>query len=393
MLNGGLSVTSLWNRLRVWLRRHPGGESGPPSAASATRISRHCCTAFISHCCLIALVIASGCGGDTPQNTRSAGPPLPTASFDDYFALTRRVTLEQPFEYPIAVLSGLSLTSEGNFVITDRSEGRVSVFDPDGKLVTTFGGRGQGPGEFQLVGAPRVDARDRIHVVDIVQRRISMFSLAGALLRETPLPNDLLVWEMELTPSGYLMTAFPNQATSNDVLWQVDSVGKVLSRALPIARAIPEGQTPTQRWEAVNTTRLTAVGDTAFVVHSLFDSLWAVTRSGNVTSRSITTMGYQPPTMADPEPRTPVEIVAWAQELMMIPAILGSSEFLLVPFAQGRYEERGDPSAAAFRDRHGTWHTLLDTPIVVGVSGETLVTLERSDIEQLTLGIYRYRGG
>jgi DNA-binding beta-propeller fold protein YncE len=63
--------------------------------------------------------------------------------------------------------------------IVDGLWGVVQVFDRQGQLLYYFGGRGQGPGEFQLPAGLFIDHNDRVFVVDSFNRRVQVFHYFG----------------------------------------------------------------------------------------------------------------------------------------------------------------------------------------------------------------------
>ncbi len=80
--------------------------------------------------------------------------------------------------YRLYNAAGAKVDAEGNLLVLDAGNFRVQVFDCDGDYVRTFGGQGQGPGEFTQ---PRelVLAGDRVVVVDGGNRRFSSWTLDG----------------------------------------------------------------------------------------------------------------------------------------------------------------------------------------------------------------------
>ncbi len=71
---------------------------------------------------------------------------------------------------------------EGNLVVADNGAGEIRLFDAAGSHLRSFGGRGEGPGEFEaLVGAWLLPGGS-IVAVDRRLRRISRFDSRGSLL-------------------------------------------------------------------------------------------------------------------------------------------------------------------------------------------------------------------
>ncbi len=118
----------------------------------------------------------------------------------------------EPFNKPTdAVTVGASDGSspvQALFVSDGYGNARIHQFTPDGKLVKSWGRRGEGPGEFNLPHCVRVDRYQRIWVCDRENRRIQIFDMDGnyltewrGLLRPNALffdPKDDVVYVAEL---------------------------------------------------------------------------------------------------------------------------------------------------------------------------------------------------
>ena len=68
--------------------------------------------------------------------------------------------------------------------IADSQRHQVFVCDSRGKLVSKFGKRGRGPGEFNFPTHVAADARGHVYVTDSMNHRIQVFDANGAYLRE-----------------------------------------------------------------------------------------------------------------------------------------------------------------------------------------------------------------
>jgi hypothetical protein len=83
-------------------------------------------------------------------------------------------------------IASIDVADDGTVFVLDSKECHVRVFDASGRLITTFGRRGQGPGEFTspvAVGA----LGDSVWVNDAGNRRISFFTRTGKLISSVPL--------------------------------------------------------------------------------------------------------------------------------------------------------------------------------------------------------------
>jgi hypothetical protein len=92
------------------------------------------------------------------------------------------------------------LDSEGNIYIvsTDPKDKLVFKFDKKGKYISSFGRKGQGPGEVQFVLYFGIDNQDRIIISDHVRKKVFFFSDEGALIEGTSYdPNFFTMFPLE----------------------------------------------------------------------------------------------------------------------------------------------------------------------------------------------------
>ena len=88
------------------------------------------------------------------------------------FAITNE--LERP--------TGLALSGD-HLLIADSQRHQIVVCDLDGKMISKFGQRGRGPGEFNFPTHVSVDRLRRIYVTDSLNCRIQIFDADGHFLR------------------------------------------------------------------------------------------------------------------------------------------------------------------------------------------------------------------
>jgi DNA-binding beta-propeller fold protein YncE len=74
------------------------------------------------------------------------------------------------------------------FVVQGHTPGggdpRVLKFDRAGKFLKTWGGRGKGPGQFEVAHGIAIDAKGQLWVTDRENQRIQVFTQDGAFVRE-----------------------------------------------------------------------------------------------------------------------------------------------------------------------------------------------------------------
>ena len=79
--------------------------------------------------------------------------------------------------------SGLALLGD-RLLIADSQLHQVVICGLQGELISRFGRRGKGPGEFNFPTHINVDARGQIYVTDSLNHRIQIFDAGGKFLRE-----------------------------------------------------------------------------------------------------------------------------------------------------------------------------------------------------------------
>jgi hypothetical protein len=103
----------------------------------------------------------------------------------------------------------IAVSRAGDLYVLDDGESSVKVYDASGRFIRRFGRKGGGPGEFQWMTGLHVNSD--VRVTDMVQRRMTIFSLDGQLLRTEPLlaPDDRVLGEAVPLRHGW------NVGTSN----------------------------------------------------------------------------------------------------------------------------------------------------------------------------------
>lgn len=87
--------------------------------------------------------------------------------------------------YQLARVRGAATASDGRIVVANGGSLEVRVYDSTGRHLTSFGGPGEGPGEFRSFGS-LILLGDTVAVFDHVAQRLTRFDLEGNMLRTTP---------------------------------------------------------------------------------------------------------------------------------------------------------------------------------------------------------------
>jgi DNA-binding beta-propeller fold protein YncE len=109
----------------------------------------------------------------------------------------------------------VAVAANGDIFVADGHGGgggatgnaRIVKFDKTGKFLTTWGKKGMGPGEFDVVHALAIDSRGRLFVADRQNNRIQVFSPDGVFIAQ---------WFQFGRPSGLFIDA-------KDTLYVADS--------------------------------------------------------------------------------------------------------------------------------------------------------------------------
>lgn len=85
---------------------------------------------------------------------------------------------EGDFNYP----SHIAVGPTGNLYVSDTMNGRIQIFDSDGKFIRAFGQFGDSPGMFARPKGVAVDSEGHIYVVDSAFNNVQIFSEEGQIL-------------------------------------------------------------------------------------------------------------------------------------------------------------------------------------------------------------------
>ena len=121
-----------------------------------------------------------------------------------------------------------ALDSNGNVYVADSGNHRVQKYSPDGQLLTSYGRKGQGPGEFQMMGGVAVDEEGQMYVADRSTSRIKVLSAEGDELKN--LPTMKITGEIAILSSRKLILSkglFFSQASTPGLILIVGEDGKL----------------------------------------------------------------------------------------------------------------------------------------------------------------------
>ena len=167
---------------------------------------------------------ATDVGGHVVVKMTRDGQPLLTigtrGEAGEWNEATGSHKLNQPNDVVIAA-TGDVFVAQGH---TPGAEGdaRVLKFDKNGKFIKSWGGKGSGPGQFQVAHGIAIDAKNLLWVADRENQRIQVFDQDGKFVREVKykgLPCSLDIGKQYM----YMVNGFAGQVL------RLDLNGKVLA--------------------------------------------------------------------------------------------------------------------------------------------------------------------
>lgn len=109
---------------------------------------------------------------------------------------------------------GLAVDSQGNIYVGDVMNNRVQKFDSNGNYITQWGSKGNGNGQFDPIGGIAVDSKDCVYVSDLGSHRIEKFDSNG---------NYTMQWGAYGTTDGRFMYPWGLAVDSQDNILVADT--------------------------------------------------------------------------------------------------------------------------------------------------------------------------
>jgi len=152
---------------------------------------------MIRYLAIISLLITSACSSSPETSVPEDVASLANVSVYSGDAAPRHsISFERDARFGdtgdiyIGSIAGVAVRDDGTLFLADRGEAIVHVFGPTGDYRTAIGGKGEGPGEFLMVSAPRL-VDGELYVLDGQQRRVSVFDADGLnYLRSHPVGSS-----------------------------------------------------------------------------------------------------------------------------------------------------------------------------------------------------------
>lgn len=263
---------------------------------------------------MASLLPRAGAGADqSPDAAVGAGI---FDRFVDELAVVRRIELAES-QAVVNVTPRVKLDPQGGFLVADASEAQIRRYAANGALVTDFGRKGRGPGEFLRLSTALRTGRDGIVAVEM-NGRISRFNATGRLAGTTrqsplgPVYNATLVGDTLLVLAGRL------GGRGDTPLLHVWSLrGETLVRSFFRAPPAPNGLEGTYAF--AGTADVTARGDTLAAVFALSDTVYLFDASGRTLEKiAIPFRGFRRPSERMPVRASIDEYRSWASRFSAI---------------------------------------------------------------------------
>lgn len=97
-------------------------------------------------------------------------------------------SLDDPEDQLFRVADAVRLP-DGRIAVANAGSNEIRIYGARGRLETSFGREGEGPGEFRWIGSLHVLSADSLAVFDRSHHRISTFSTGGELVEDVPVPQ------------------------------------------------------------------------------------------------------------------------------------------------------------------------------------------------------------
>ena len=134
---------------------------------------------------LVLMLIATGCNSDTEYVTVE-GLAMPIQLQASVEREWRQVSLRQLYEVPrepgidLYMPGPFTIGSDGALYYMDPGDMKIKHFDADGYFKQSYGGLGEGPGEFRIFTEADILGDSVLYVTDLTRRTISFFAVDSA---------------------------------------------------------------------------------------------------------------------------------------------------------------------------------------------------------------------
>jgi DNA-binding beta-propeller fold protein YncE len=131
--------------------------------------------------------------------------------------------------------SDVAWDAAGNIYVADGlgNNARVAKFDKNGKFVRSWGSRGSGPSQFNMVHGIAIDAQGTVYVADAGNNRIQVFDGDGTFKKEITGIGSPAALCVSPGPRQFLYSSNSNAVNDIDSageIYKIDMTGKVVGK-------------------------------------------------------------------------------------------------------------------------------------------------------------------
>ena len=122
---------------------------------------------------------------------------------EESLSLTEELRVSETDDFFFGAIADLDVTGDGHLVVADREASNLKVLRPDGTLLDTLGGPGEGPGEFEQLTSVQLARGDSIYAHDVQRFQLTVFAPPPALevARTVTFPREdgyaVQVWTLD----------------------------------------------------------------------------------------------------------------------------------------------------------------------------------------------------
>ncbi len=134
----------------------------------------------------------------------------------DILSLEEDLTIGEKEKEPVfEAIRTIRVDDDGNIYVLDWKACQIKVFDETGKRLRNIGREGQGPGEIQLPRGMEIISGKEIMLENVMNRRLSFFSLDGELLREISTAKIMLLRTVPDSSGNFIGITFSRLGEKN----------------------------------------------------------------------------------------------------------------------------------------------------------------------------------
>ena len=133
--------------------------------------------------------------------------PAPPEGGPSSIVLKQDLTIGSQTEnekYMFYNLRSIQVDDQENIYVLDWKEIKIKVFDKNGKLLRSFGQRGQGPGEMSMPSRMEISPGNNLIIDDLGNSKLIYYSLVGRFIKEIPTGKYWSSISFKFDSEGYI---------------------------------------------------------------------------------------------------------------------------------------------------------------------------------------------